>query len=360
MSEVARHEQDQHERDQDDPGRYEPGRVGIVVIGRNEGARLVRCLESLPQGVARVYVDSASTDDSVGVARARGIDAIELTTPPRLSAARARNTGLAHLVARNPDLDFVQMIDGDCELQSGWLDAGVAALDADPGLALVFGRRRERYPDRSIYNALCDDEWNVPVGPATACGGDVLCRVAPLRAIHGYDPDMIAGEDPDMAVRLRGAGWRLARIDHEMTLHDAAILEFGQWWLRCKRAGHAFAELASRHPELRAPDYRRSCRSILIWAGVIPVLIVAALLAAAIGGVIFALAAAALLLIWPAKMAQIARAKSRTLPPRVAIASGVLLMLGKFPELFGLLRFRRGRIDGQSSGLIEYKQAANR
>ncbi|KQS04182.1 glycosyl transferase [Sphingomonas sp. Leaf357] len=345
---------------QHEQGGSDGGKLGIVVIGRNEGARLVRCLESLPDGVARVYVDSASSDDSVAMTRARGIDAIELNTPPRLSAARARNAGLAHLAARNPALEFVQMIDGDCEVQPGWLDAGIAALEADPGLALVFGRRRERYPDRSTYNALCDDEWDVAVGPATACGGDVLCRVAPLQAIGGYDPDMIAGEDPDMAVRLRGTGWRLARIDNEMTLHDAAILKFGQWWMRCKRAGHAFAELASRHPDLRAPDYRRSCRSIVIWAGVIPALFVAALLATVFASPIFALPAAALVLIWPAKMAQIALAKSRTLPPRLAIASGVFLMLGKFPELLGLLRFRRSRAGGQRSGLIEYKQAAGR
>lgn len=331
------------------------------MIGRNEGARLVRCLDSLPAGVPCVYVDSASSDDSVAMTRARGVHAIELTAPPRLSAARARNAGLAHLVAQNPALEFVQMVDGDCEVQPGWLDAGIAALDRDPGLALVFGRRRERHPDRSIYNAFCNDEWNVPVGPASACGGDVLCRVAPLEDIGGYDAGMIAGEDPDMAARLREQGARLARIDAEMTLHDAAILEFRQWWMRCKRAGHAFAELASRHPDLRDPDYRRNCQRILVWGIVMPALFGVALIAAiGTGHVVAWLGAALSLLVWPAKMAQIALAKSRTLPPRIAVASGIFLMLGKFPELLGLLQFRRNRAHGQSSGLIEYKQAASR
>ncbi|QQV78068.1 glycosyltransferase [Sphingomonas aliaeris] len=341
--------------------RHEQDRLGIVVIGRNEGDRLVRCLDSLPEGVSCVYVDSASSDDSVAMTMSRGVHAIELTAPPRLSAARARNAGLAYLVAQNPALEYVQMVDGDCEMQPGWLEAGMAALDRDPALALVFGRRRERYPDRSIYNAFCNDEWNVPVGPASACGGDVLCRVAPLQAIGGYDAGMIAGEDPDMAARLRAGGWRLERIDSEMTLHDAAILHFGQWWMRCKRAGHAFAELASRHPELRDPDYRRNCRRILIWGLAMPVLFIVALLAAILSGSVVAwLAAAALLLVWPAKMAQIALAKSRTLPPRIAVASGIFLMLGKFPELLGLLRFRRDHAGGRKSELIEYKQAASR
>ena len=100
-------------------------KLGVVVIGRNEGDRLVRCLDSLPAGVACVYVDSASSDDSVAMTRARGVHAIELTAPPRLSAARARNAGLAYLVEQNPALEYVQMVDGDCEVQPGWLDAGM-------------------------------------------------------------------------------------------------------------------------------------------------------------------------------------------------------------------------------------------
>ena len=45
----------------------EPGAVGLVAIGRNEGERLRACLASARGAAQRlVYVDSGSTDDTVG------------------------------------------------------------------------------------------------------------------------------------------------------------------------------------------------------------------------------------------------------------------------------------------------------
>jgi len=328
-------------------------RIGIVVIGRNEGERLRRCLRSLPAAAQRVYVDSESADGSATWARSHGVEVIELTAPPKHTAARGRNTGLRHLLAEHPGIAFVQFVDGDCEMDPDWLDAAAAALEADNGLGAVFGRRRERFPERSIYNALCDDEWNVPLGEASTCGGDVMCRIEAVSAIHGYDESMIAGEDPDMSTRLRAAGWRIGRIDAEMTLHDAAMLRFGQWWKRTRRAGHAFAELAQRHPDA-APGWPRKCRSIMIWGMAIPA---ATLLALACGLIVHPVGlalAAGLLLLWPLNMARLARAR-RDLPPRVARANAVLLMLGKIPEALGLAEYHIGRLMGRQAQLIEYK-----
>jgi len=328
-------------------------RIGIVVIGRNEGERLRRCLRSLPVAAQRIYVDSESTDGSATWARSQGVEVIELTAPPKHTAARGRNAGLRHLLAEHSGLAFVQFVDGDCEVHPDWLDTAAAALDADDRLGAVFGRRRERFPERSIYNALCDDEWNVPVGAALTCGGDVMCRIEAVAAIQGYDESMIAGEDPDMSTRLRAAGWGIERIDAEMTLHDAAILRFGQWWKRTRRAGHAFAELAHRHPDA-APGWPGKCRSIMIWGMAIP----AATLLALAGGLIvhpvgLALAAG-LLLLWPLNVARLLRAR-RDLPARVARANAVLLMLGKIPEALGLAEYHVGRLMGRQAQLIEYK-----
>lgn len=335
------------------------GRVGVVVIGRNEGERLRRCLASVAGVGARVYVDSGSTDGSVAMARAAGVTVVDLDLATPFTAARARNAGLARLLEEQPGLTFAQMVDGDCEVRSGWIEAALAALDADPGLALVFGRRRERHPERTIYNALCDDEWNVPLGEAAGCGGDALIRVAALRAVGGYADDMIAGEDSEMSMRMRKLGWRLARIDAEMTWHDAAILRFGQWWRRAKRGGHGFAEMAHRHPDARWPDWPRTCRSILAWGAVLPLLLAGALLLGLLASRLWLLAAAAPIALYAYKMARIAAAKrARGLPGGTAAGIGVLLMLGKIPELLGLAHYHRNRLSGRRSRIIEYKGAA--
>ena len=201
--------------------------IGAIVIGRNEGARLIACLEALAGFAPLIYVDSGSRDGSVDAAQARGARVVELDMSLPFTAARARNAGLAVLPN---DLELVQFLDGDCVVQEGWLDKAQAFLAQHPDVAVVCGRRREMYPDESVYNAMIDDEWDTPVGEALACGGDALVRVDALRAVEGYREDLIAGEEPELCLRLRQAGWRIWRLDAEMTAHDAQITRFGQWW----------------------------------------------------------------------------------------------------------------------------------
>ena len=138
----------------------------------------------------------------------------------------------------------MQFVDGDCEVVGGLArDRPVACSTSNPTSAVVCGRRRERYPEQTIYNRLADLEWDSPVGEAKACGGDALMR-APRRSrqVGGYNPAIIAGEEPEYACGCGKAGWTILRIDAEMTLHDMAMTRFGQWWKRTVRAGHAYAE----------------------------------------------------------------------------------------------------------------------
>ena len=330
-------------------------RVGVIVIGRNEGERLKACLRSIPPGSDVVYVDSGSTDGSVEFAQGMGFDVVALDTSRGFTAARARNAGLERIGGRG--LEFVQMVDGDCELDVGWVDAALAAFVDHPDLAVVFGRRRERFPERSIYNRLCDEEWDVPVGEARSCGGDALFRLSPLLATGGYNGDIIAGEEPDLCLRLRKTGWRIRRIDAEMTRHDAAMTHFSQYWRRSKRSGHAFAELLQRHGAAAEPRWQAQVNSIILWGGILPALIVLLALAAF---ALPALAWVALLLaaVFPVQIARIGWRKHRSgVPLGFALASAFFLMVGKLPQLTGVIRYRRTRAAAKAPTIIEYKGA---
>ena len=189
--------------------------VGVVAIGRNEGERLERCLNSL-RGLPLVYVDSGSSDNSVAFARSVGAQCVELDMTRPFTAARARNTGFRALLERYPDLTWVMFVDGDCEVQPNWLMQALEVAEKDPKIAAVCGRRRERFPSSSLYNEMCDIEWNTPVGDAKACGGDAMMRVSAFREVGGFDAAVIAGEEPELCVRLRRKGWKIRRIDAEM------------------------------------------------------------------------------------------------------------------------------------------------
>lgn len=330
--------------------------IGIVVIGRNEGDRLAKCLASLPAGVPTVYVDSQSSDDSVALAERNGIAAIVLGSPPNHTAARARNAGLDWLRLQWPEVKYVMLLDGDCKLSARWLAVAQRALDENADLGLVFGRRREQFPRQSIYNALCDLEWDSPVGEALTAGGDIFCRMDAITGIGGYRASMIAGEDPDMACRLRGKGWKIRRLDADMTVHDAAIHRFAQWWKRTQRGGHAFGELAHFHPSLEAPNWSRQCNSIIAWGGVLPCLVLGFLILGAVSWHGWLAVAAALVLLWIAQIARLT-ANRRDLPFRLSLANSWFLLLGKFPQLLGMIQYKLARLAGRNSHLIEYKAA---
>ena len=310
--------------------------VDAVVIGRNEGARLIACLDSLAGQVRRlVYVDSGSTDGSVEAAAARGAHVVQLDMTQPFTAARARNAGLAVLEAP----DFVQFVDGDCELHPDWIATALAAMAAHPNAAVVCGRRRERDPAASVYNRLCDKEWDTPIGPALACGGDALMRFSAVQAVRGFDPTLIAGEEPDLCLRLRRGGGEIWRIDAEMTWHDAAMTRFGQWWQRSRRAGHAFAEGAFRNGAPPDRHWVAETRRALIWGAGLPM---AALLAGWIHPV-----GLLILLAWPLQVLRLSR--------RMGWEAAFFSVLGKLPEAQGAMAFHLNRLRGRRQGLIEYK-----
>ncbi len=257
--------------------------LGVVVIGRNEGDRLRRCLASLePAGVPVVYVDSGSADGSPATARGLGVEVVELDPVRPFSAGRARNEGFERCLQRHPDTKFVMFVDGDCEVVPGWLDRAEAELTARPELAVVCGRRRELHPERSVYNRLADLEWDTPVGLAPACGGDALFRVADFQAVGGFDPTAKAGEEPELCQRLRQSGRQIARIDAEMTRHDLNMTRFAEWWRRQLRVGYHGSDIEARFQPTPTGDgtprppslFGASLRRARIWGIGWPVLVV--------------------------------------------------------------------------------------
>ncbi|WP_191831735.1 glycosyltransferase family 2 protein [Pseudomonas fluorescens] len=321
--------------------------IGVVVIGRNEGQRLERCLASLEGSADKVvYVDSGSVDGSVQMARLRGVEVLALDMTRPFTAARARNEGFARLQRLLPLMRHVQFVDGDCEVAAGWLPKAQAFLYAHPAVAVVCGRRRERFPQRSVYNLLCDLEWDTPIGETKACGGDALMRADAFAAVSGYRASLIAGEEPELCVRLRAAGWKIWRLPEEMTLHDAAMTRFGQWWQRSLRGGYAFAEGAFLHGAAPERHWQRESRRIWIWGLAIPLAIIAA--SAWLGGW-----GLLLLLIYPLQAVRLARRGVRS--ARENWLQAVFLVLGKFPEMLGQVKFLLNRFGAGKAVLIEYK-----
>jgi len=321
-------------------------RFGAVAIGRNEGERLKKCLQSLSAAAKVIYVDSGSTDGSVQRARSQGVGVIDLAMDIPFTAARARNTGFRHLRVIASDLSYVQFIDGDCELIPDWPEQAISFLTLHPGCGAVCGRRRERYPNQSIYNWMCDREWNGPTGQVRAFGGDVMVRVNALDAVGGYRDDLIAGEEPELCLRLRTVGWHIWRLGSEMTLHDVAMTRFGQWWRRTQRSGYAFAQGAHMHGA--SPERYRvwESRRAWLWGLCLP-------LACLLIAIMFEPWGWAIWLIYPLQVLRQTARNQGSLNERAVLA--LFQVLARFPEVWGQMKFTRDLLMGRQARLIEYK-----
>jgi GT2 family glycosyltransferase len=324
--------------------------LGIVTIGRNEGERLRRCLLSvLGRGLPVVYVDSASTDGSPELARSLGAEVVELDPSQPVGVPRARNAGFDRLCQLDPELRFVQFVDGDCKVLDGWLERAYRVLQERPDVALVTGRRRERFPERSTYNRLADLEWNMPVGELTGSHGDIMVRAEAFRQVGGFDPAVLVSEDYELCVRLRKQGWSLLRIDAAMTLHDMAMTRFGQWWRRAVRSGYGFADGWALHGKPPERHFVREVRCILFWGLFLPGLMLA--------------------LVWPTRGASLALLAGylyhygriyqygirRGWPELDARLYARWCVLIEFPMAFGLIVYWFRRLTRQQRRIIEYK-----
>lgn len=331
--------------------------IGVVVIGRNEGERLKRCLRSLPQSYVAVYVDSGSTDGSVNFAHSMGVNVLALDMTLPFTAARARNAGWKYLAKAGHNLEFIQFIDGDCEIFPDWFTQAVTTLRSEQKVAAVFGRLRERFPDGSLYNRMCDDEWNVPVGTVDHCGGNAMYRYSALSSTGGFNEELIAGEEPDLCLRIRQNGFTVQRISADMGLHDAAIFTFGSWWRRTKRGGYAYAEHVWRHRSLSFLSWRRQLGSMIFWTVGLPTFIVA---------VLFLGFQQPLATFWSSFMIwallyglQLSRIAYRNIQNGAskthAIQAAAFLMIGKMPQMIGALTFVVNRLRRKPQTLIEHR-----
>lgn len=325
--------------------------VGVVLIGRNEGQRLVRALESVGgRGLPVVYVDSGSTDDSVREAQAHGAVVVDLDMSRPFSAARARNAGSRRLLDLHPDLAAVQFIDGDCEVLPGFIEDAWSEMSAHDEVVAVVGYRRERYPEASVFNRMCDVEWRYGDPGETRCfGGDVLIRASALTEVGGYDESVIAAEDDELGVRLRARGGRFVRIDRDSTLHDADIHSVRQWWQRAKRCGHGYAQVNHLHGAPPERYFEDNLRRTLLWGLVAPIAGIA-LFAPSLG------ASSLIFARYPVTALRTTlRTRRRGFSWGHAVAWGAGVTFAPIPEALGVIKFHRDRRNHAAPELIEYK-----
>lgn len=311
--------------------------LGIVLIGHNEGRRLRRALDAAAdeQPAVVAYVDSGSTDDSLAIAESfRGrvvVEQLDASLP--FTAARGRNRGFQLVRGLAPEVEFVQFVDGDCILTPGWTDMAVAHLTQHPHIAIVAGRLREEDRERNAYHRLADMEWDVTAGDVESTGGIAMVRARAFEEAGGFDASVSAGEELELALRIRARGFRILRLPEDMAYHNADIERFSEWWQRAIRSGHGYAEGLYLQARYHQPLHVKTVASIAVWGALLPIAVASTLLPTS-GLSLSMLAAYGVL--WLR-----VRAHRLSHGDRVDDAAlyATAIVLGKFAGVFGVARF---------------------
>lgn len=326
-------------------------RAGIVVIGRNEGERLKRSLQSLLKSKFPVlYVDSGSKDRSPEFALSIGIPVWKLDTKTPPNASRARNAGFQHLMLSYPEMEYVQFVDGDCFIAENWMEAGLQALGKHPEAAIVCGEIHELSKNLSVYDLLCEIEWQKPPGEISACGGVFMVRSSVFKEAEGFDPLLISAEDDDLCLRIRRMGWKILKLETPMASHEADLGTFSRWWKRSVRCGYAYAQGAAKQGFGKEKHFVRQTFSTLFWGLMLP--------AASLFFIPWTHGWSLLLLLgYPLLFSKIYFHTIKKWPRKESLAYSGFCVLAKFSQLSGIAKFAFDKLRGIDSKIIEYKDS---
>jgi len=316
--------------------------IGIVVIGRNEGERLIKCLHSVMKSEKPiVYVDSASNDGSAKYADSLGVSVVKLTDDKPINAAIARNAGFELIMNEHPSLELIHFIDADCELDINWLNHASNTLENNEKVSAVCGRLREKDVGKSVYTKLCDMSWYIKPGEINSCGGIATIKVDVFKELKGFNETLIAGEEPEFYSRVRKKGYIVLCLDVAMGTHDCAMESFEQWWTRTVKTGFGFAN-GSQWGAWSKRQY-----SILIWVLLIPLTILC--------GTIIEPWLLSSALIFPIQILKIAIKSTIPYSFKGKLLDATFCVFSKFPQFVGMVKYQVSRFSKEQNKNIEYK-----
>jgi glycosyltransferase involved in cell wall biosynthesis len=198
--------------------------IGFIIIGKNEGTKLVRCITSIIRTIDEdnigeyeiIYVDSNSSDSSIELVKEieGNIKIYELTG--KANPAIGRNVGAAESKA-----DHYCFMDGDMELVNDFLP-NVIDESGDLKYPFVSGQFENVYYDLNdqrigselyMKNVLTGDRYQ------STTGGLFIIEKGLWEKVGGMDTRFITGEDLDLGLRLARKGHLLLRKKELFAIH---------------------------------------------------------------------------------------------------------------------------------------------
>jgi len=199
----------------------------VIIVNYNTGDLLLACLESLceQQSLIReiVVVDNNSHDNSVDRVKKAFPSVHVIALPENIGFGRANNRALSSCSG-----DLIFLLNPDTRLKPGCLAAMAAYMmdNQDVGMAgtAVYDGSGIRQvtadpgdPGNHYNGRLFSD---LPGDIARLLGASLIIRRQVMEEVQGFDPDyFLYGEDIDLSLRIRQAGWKLGYVPDAGIVH---------------------------------------------------------------------------------------------------------------------------------------------
>ncbi|HEY3326762.1 MAG TPA: glycosyltransferase family 2 protein [Novimethylophilus sp.] len=205
--------------------------VSAIIVNYKSGSYAAECIRSLLEqdidGLEIIVVDNDSRDDSVKTLRATfGEQIVVIENQENLGFGRANN--LAASVANG---DFLLLINPDTKLlNTNAISALVSYLTQNNDMGIVgpeihepsknkFVLPRTQYPSAKRLRHTSKIK-SLPGKYAWILGACMAMRKKVFQEIGGFDPDFfLYGEDADICLRLRLAGYQVGYCDAAKITH---------------------------------------------------------------------------------------------------------------------------------------------
>ncbi len=196
--------------------------ISVIVIGKNEGARLDACLQSVREALSLLshellYVDSRSTDDSLQIAASHGARCFLLEeTHTTAGLGRFVGTQEAHG-------EYLLFLDGDMRLHKDFVEHAITAM-VQRGYDGACGIRRDVYLRADGSESVCENYYGCTAERlAPEFGGAILLKAEALASCGGWSTDTVACEESELHARLLASHLRIVELPVPMITHIDAV-----------------------------------------------------------------------------------------------------------------------------------------
>jgi len=225
-------------------------KVTIGVCVRNNASAIREAIESIAQqdfpheSMEIIFVD-ASEDETLLIIQECSS---RIDIPVRIIHTSRKGLGYArNLVVVNATGDYILWVDGDMLLSRDYVGKLVRLMKRHSELGIAKGQHSLK-PGRNLLGTLetyaraagrmVDYSSEKARFKALGTAGSIY-RVDAAKQVGGFDEDITGyGEDWDIEMRLRKAGWVFRTIDATYSDHESRGLTWKNLWIRYWRRGY--------------------------------------------------------------------------------------------------------------------------